>query len=96
MNERTFELPAPDELEQRGGLYWESALIARNTLVLEESPVGQVLPYYLAFFTYESHVARCEACQTSPVWDIGCETGAALAHISADAMAAQADLAAQN
>lgn len=96
MNERTFELMTENEMQERAGLEHESALISRNVPALEESPASLVMPYFAAFRAYERHVARCTACQDTPVWDIGCETGARLAHLSADAMAAQEDLARQN
>lgn len=63
---------------------------------LETLEVSAVMPYFAAFRMYEKHVDGCQACQDTPVWDIGCEVGAQLAHISADAMAAQDDLAAMN
>lgn len=96
MNERTFELMTTDELAERTGLEHENGLALADAMVLEENGVSYVMPYFAAFRMYEKHVQSCTDCQNTPVWDIGCDTGARLAHISADAMAAQEDLAAQN
>lgn len=104
MSETTFQTVSVEEIVSSHSLYWESALANLRVGVLDasEDPTGLVLtlstdlPYRAAFDRYNTHVAGCTACLDTPVWDIGCETGARLAHIAADAMAAQEDLASQN
>ena len=91
-----FETLSADEIRSMDDLAHSLAFEAMEPPVLEESAVRYVMPYFAAMRTYERHVDGCGACQNSPVWDIGCEAGNALAHIAADAMAAQDDLATQN
>jgi hypothetical protein len=92
----TFETLSGDQIRSMDDLANSLAFEAMEPPVLEESAVRYVMPYFAAMRTYERHVDSCSACQNSPIWDIGCEEGAALAHIAADAMAAQDDLATQN
>lgn len=96
MSERTFEIPTADSIRAVDDHHWRDALASLDTPVLDEGEVAYVMPYFAAFRAYEKHVRDCTACAESPVWDIGCEQGARLASISADAMAAQDDLAVQN
>jgi hypothetical protein len=92
----TFETLSGDQIRSMDDLANSRKLEVLQVPVLEESAVRYVMPYFAAMRTYERHVDACPTCQTSPVWDIGCEEGAALAHIAADAMAAQDDLSVQN
>jgi hypothetical protein len=92
MQKTTYETMSPAELASRHDLHWTLALEALQTPYIE----GLVLPYRTAMRVYEQHVDACSGCQDSPVWDIGCETGNALAHEAADAMSRQDELAELN
>ena len=96
MRKITFETFEEGELAALHSGHWENELYSLGTLVLEDTPASLVMPYSTAFRTYEEHVRNCDDCGDTPVWDVGCETGTRLAHLSADAMAAQDDLAVQN
>jgi hypothetical protein len=94
----TFEVLSAEEIQSQNNLYWEGALAALQTPVLNDgddvSPVSYLMPYFTAYRTYEKHVERCTACSESIYAE--CSEGDALAHIAADATAAQSDLAGQN
>jgi hypothetical protein len=98
MSQTTYETVSAEELSADHNLYWEGALAALQTPALNDgeavSPVSYLMPYFAAYRTYEKHVERCTACSESIYAE--CSEGTALAHIAADAMAAQSDLAGQN
>lgn len=100
-----FETPQLDELIHLHNAYWEAELQDQSDVLIldaDEEETGLALcvsldlPYRTTTDRYAEHVRHCQACLETPVWDIGCEYGARLAHIAADAMVAQNDRAAQN
>lgn len=101
----TFRTLTADELEQRAAT--EAELAVQSLEVIEDDPehpgadplaklISVALPYSLYARVYRSHVAGCSTCQNSPVWDIECPLGNALASRAADACAAQSLSAVRN
>lgn len=103
----TFRTLTADELEQRAATEAELALDSLRPEIIEDDPehpgadplaklLSVALPYSLYARVYRRHVDGCPACQNSPVWDIECPLGNALASRAADACAAQSLSAVRN
>lgn len=99
MSERTFEMLTRDDLEAMNDCHWFGALravLGAETADLpEDGPVSLVLPYRRADEAFTAHLEACTTCQGASWWD-GCPEGNQLATLTADAVAAQHDLAGQN
>lgn len=97
MSQTIFTQVSIDELAARHDVYWLGALTALTEAQEIEVPqISSRMPYAAAQAAYVQHVDKCITCQDEPWWSEACATGSRLATLSADAMAAQEDLAAQN
>lgn len=99
MSERTFTVPSLSDLDGMNDVHWYgalSAVLGSETADLpKDGPVSLVLPYRRADEAFTAHLETCTTCQGASWWD-GCSEGNRLATLTADAIAAQHDLAGQN
>lgn len=96
MRKLEFETPQLDELIGLANAEHRLALEDLRVPQVEDHPVSEVLPYRVHMMTYEWHLGHCPVCQDAPVWDTGCDTGSRMAHVAADVMAQQDEMAACN
>jgi hypothetical protein len=100
MSQTTFQTITADDMQSMHNTHWQDAPAALGVplIVTDEDavhPVSAALPYHVAFETYVAHTEACPTCSTASLWD-QCPEGTRLAGLSADACAAQDDLAGQN